>query len=751
MKNWVPINRKEFGSWMTKNFQFKKDDKLFAHQKIVTEFLRNSPYRGLLLFHGLGVGKTRSAISICESIGNDVIVLLPASIKENFENEIYTFTKIKSSQDKYEYIHYNGLTRKLIGELSQDKFDNKTIVIDEVHNFISMVKNGSQNASRLYQMILTSKKSKIVLLSGTPVLNSPDELLYIFNLIKGYFKKYVVVDKKNPQASLEAIASNKSVAYANLLDDQKTIEIYLHPQGYARADDDHHIIQTSNVVFPANMKLAQREYLFPHKPKDFRKLFVEDLQMKNANMFSRRIQGLVSYYEQNNSVEYPQQDKLKVVNCVMTDEQFNTYSDMRAVEMELERKKNNNKDNDGGDDFNDDSVSLYKCYTRACCNFVFPKAIKRQYGSMKKMITKELDDDIEDYVDLDEEDGDKYSAVTIKTALSKLNKETYLKNELEMYSPKMHTIMQKLIKTKGPALVYSSFRNVEGVAIFSMVLEHYGYEELSIKSINGKRTLVNAESSRPKFIVFSSNRENNIILMNIFNNSISNLPADIKGQLPEDFTNLRGEFIKVIIITKSGSEGISLKNVRQVHIMEPYWNDIRIKQVIGRAVRAGSHSDLPLEERHVKPYIYLMSFTDKQKVNKTIALDKGLTTDEIIYSIATQKAKVNNAFLDVLKNTSIDCSLHDGKCKPIGANKDGIVYPLGSVDRDLDDSKIKTSVKATTKQYRQYKVTQNGKVYGVTKEGEKLYFSESSPEKLYYKKNLGKNTKPDAMTSDFQQ
>ena len=57
--------------------------------------------------------------------------------------------------------------------------------------------------------------------------------------------------------------------------------------------------------------------------------------------------------------------------------------------------------------------------------------------------------------------------------------------------------------------------------------------------------------------------------------------------------NVMGQIIKVLMITSSGAEGISLKNVRYVHITEPYWHPVRIHQVIGRAKRICSHSDLP--------------------------------------------------------------------------------------------------------------------------------------------------------------
>ena len=60
-----------------------------------------------------------------------------------------------------------------------------------------------------------------------------------------------------------------------------------------------------------------------------------------------------------------------------------------------------------------------------------------------------------------------------------------------------------------------------------------------------------------------------------------------------------------MIISSAGAEGISLTCVRQVHILEPFWNYVRIDQVLGRAIRMKSHLDLPKEDRNVEQYLYL--------------------------------------------------------------------------------------------------------------------------------------------------
>ena len=82
--------------------------------------------------------------------------------------------------------------------------------------------------------------------------------------------------------------------------------------------------------------------------------------------------------------------------------------------------------------------------------------------------------------------------------------------------------------------------------------------------------------------------------------------------------NVRGEYIQVIMISSAGAEGISLKCVRQVHIMEPFWNYIRIDQVFGRAIRMKSHINelLPKDERNVEQYLYLSTLPEGETVEE---------------------------------------------------------------------------------------------------------------------------------------
>ena len=119
-------------------------------------------------------------------------------------------------------------------------------------------------------------------------------------------------------------------------------------------------------------------------------------------------------------------------------------------------------------------------------------------------------------------------------------------------------------------------------------------------------------------------------------------------------SNLRGDLACAMLITRSGAEGISTRNVRQVHVIEPFWHANRVDQVIGRARRAHSHDDLPPAERDVEVFVYASTFTEEQA--KLHRGDNGLTSDEHVHSVAQRKRKLLGSLYDVVKRAAVDCS-----------------------------------------------------------------------------------------------
>jgi superfamily II DNA or RNA helicase len=231
---------------------------------------------------------------------------------------------------------------------------------------------------------------------------------------------------------------------------------------------------------------------------------------------------------------------------------------------------------------------------------------------------------------------------------------------LEKYAPKIKKLLENMKTAKGPSLIYSQYRTFEGLGALTKVLENDGYSEVTVKKMNGELHLVTDRSAHAKhFIVFSNtNAEKIQVLMDVFNKNYSNLPASINA----DLESIKNKNIDVICITQAGSEGISLKGVRQVHILEPYWNYIRMMQVIGRAVRAKSHLHLDKKDQNVDVFLYMMVYNAKQiKIMEWDAgrlSDSELTSDEIIYWIAKRKENTLQHLLTIMKETAMDCKVH---------------------------------------------------------------------------------------------
>jgi SNF2 family DNA or RNA helicase len=65
---------------------------LLPYQELVRDYLLNeTPYRGLLLSHGLGSGKTFTSIAVALSVleTRPIYVMLPASLRGNYEKELF--------------------------------------------------------------------------------------------------------------------------------------------------------------------------------------------------------------------------------------------------------------------------------------------------------------------------------------------------------------------------------------------------------------------------------------------------------------------------------------------------------------------------------------------------------------------------------------------------------------------------------------------------------------------------------------
>jgi hypothetical protein len=202
---------------------------------------------------------------------------------------------------------------------------------------------------------------------------------------------------------------------------------------------------------------------------------------------------------------------LHVVFSEMSDYQFENYSKIRKEERDQEKKskKNAKRAKPGAEELYTIS-STYRIFSRASCNFVFPKPPgrpmpERQVDSETDISEAILDAtparllrdaDPYDEGDDEEEENDETQLITKKKddegdepktyadriiyALKYLqdHSDEYLSSEgLKTYSPKFLNILENLTDAEnvGLHLIYSQFRTIEGIGILKLILEANGF------------------------------------------------------------------------------------------------------------------------------------------------------------------------------------------------------------------------------------------------------------------------------------
>lgn len=880
------------------------DFSLLTHQKIVRDYINlYTPYRGLLLYHGLGSGKTCTSIAIAEGMKDSkkVIIMTPASLRTNYMEELKkcgdslyrknqfwewistninpdaekpisdilnlpieyikkkkgawfvnvqnpsnydTMSSIdkKSLDDqldemirnKYTFINYNGLRLSRLKELTNDFtkniFDNNVVIIDEAHNLISRIvnkikkekaipenKKGEKErapvslASKLYEFLLSANNAKIVLLSGTPVINYPNEFGILFNILRGYIKTWKIPLKIKTSAKVdknylqEKLLGEKTIDYLDYSPTSRILTITRNPYGFKNkikpssgyqgvsnekkgdegstevdflSDDDFEkrivklLIKLDIELMPEGITIQNKKAL-PDSLDYFQRQYIDPNtdQLINTESLKHRIIGLSSYFRSAQENLLPKYDEqlgtdYHIVKLPMSDLQFKIYESARVKERMMEKKKPSRST---GDDIYEEKSSTYRIFSRLFCNFVMPD---RPYPVLNKQDKEDKEDnedreEKDDFVKLlkeankteskfdlnDINEGeiegddvlDKLGGITYKEQIDLAikniqdNSNEFLTPEaLEMYSPKFLAVLENIQDPdyKGLHLVYSQFRTIEGIGIFSLVLEKNGFARFKLKrsSANSWDIDINEEDiGKPTYALYTGTEtaEEKEIIRNIYNGDWNYIPTNIANKLKLiSNNNNMGEIIKVLMITSSGSEGINLRNTRYVHLMEPYWHPVRSQQVIGRARRICSHKNLPEELQTVEVFVYLMTFTktqaesDDAKELRLKDLSKRgnprvpITSDEYLYEISDIKKNLTDQLMTAIKESAFDCYIYspDGKCVNFASpTKDSYAYlpdyteEQTDVGSKLNKQSVKWDGKTIKLQGKEYAYIQKGK------------------------------------------
>jgi hypothetical protein len=211
-------------------------------------------------------------------------------------------------------------------------------------------------------------------------------------------------------------------------------------------------------------------------------------------------------------------------------------------------------------------------------------------------------------------------------------------------STKFASIIELTLSSKGPVFIFSNWLKY-GVEPLSIILEALGF-------INFQGDSSKASN---KYFIWSSETKSKDPTGALIKRARNTFNS------PE---NSDGNLLKVILGTRSVMEGVSFKNVRQVHITDPWWNESRIEQILARASRYCSHSNLPRDEQYVDIYRHYSVFPgegeDDDAVNqignwKNLAVD---SIDQKMLQSSIKKYAINNDFEKIIKSCSIDCNIN---------------------------------------------------------------------------------------------
>ena len=623
---------------------------------------------------------------------------------------------------------------------------------------------------KLYDMLMDATNLKVVMLSGTPIINYPQELAVMFNILRGYiytwtFKLNIkTTEKVNTDYIRSILDKNRCVVYDYIEYTRNTLVVTRNPYGFVNVNEDIPVRQGKTKKGPtaavnttrkrlkprgdgqtqqggygtAGVKMHEhgnisnddfkrqmvnilakydivvegtpkmtKEKCLPDDEKVFQSTFVKEStnfadkkdtasDILHIQTLKRRILGLTSYFRSPNESLLPSfvlNDKgspFHEVRIPMSDYQMGEYAKIRKIELDKEKKQKKmkilQKAMNNAELFQ--MSSSYRVFSRTLCNFAFPVPPGRPFPKLKQG-KDETEDDANGSANAqgkaEEEhtiqNGDAYDK-EIESAMAYLreNRDELLNNKsLEQYSPKMLQMISNIRKEehKGLHLLYSNFVTMEGIGVFREVLHANGFQEFRLKKFSGNWVLDYEPDGKPCYALYTGEEDPEIreIVRNAFNGDWDLIPETIALELrKQSSNNMYGEIIKLFMITAAGAEGINLKNTRYVHIMEPYWHNVRLEQVIGRARRIKSHESLPEELRTVQVFLYMSVLGEKHKQDEKykeiqvndlskIRDNTPVTTDEYLYEIAQMKQKINSQFLRVIKETAMDCHLYVEKHK----------------------------------------------------------------------------------------
>ena len=668
-------NIKEVAQKLCDNTEFELD----PHQMFVRNYMSfQTPYNGLLLFHGLGTGKTCSSISVCEEmrsylkqlgITKRIIIVASPAVQENFKIQLFDERKLKEVNglwnikactgnkfikeinpmnmkglSRYRVIrqvkriisqsyHFQGYIefsnyisramQKTIGREDslelikrkqkralQKEFSNRMLVIDEVHNLRitgeGTIKPSSEN---LLTLVTNAVNLKLLLLSATPMFNDYQEIIWLLNLLNLNDKRYPITVREVFDSKGAFVQNAEGLEIGKELLIQKMMGYISYVRGNNPFTFPYSIypLEAKNTTSYLGM-LQNGDWSYPDKQLNG-KAIVDPIQILDLSIIT-----IGSYQKKGYDFVL---DSLRKEKPILNDpnkgllftilepplQALNMIYPHYELDIEgVERKSGEEPDND-----------LY------------------QYLYGKKGLDRTMMYD----------ESTKSNFRNINITIQNFGR-IFSPPEIGKYSAKIAAICDSIRKSKGIVFVYSQYIDGGGVP-FALALEEMGITRY------GGRSLFKTAPTKPIDALSLKSGNIRFPAKYIMITGDKNLTPDVKTELKAITSpnNINGETIKVVIVSRAGSEGLDFKNIRQTHILDPWYNLNRQEQIVGRSVRNFSHCALPFEQRNVEIYLY------GTKLNNNIE-----AADMYIYRLAERKAKKIAEVVRLLKENAVDCLLN---------------------------------------------------------------------------------------------
>tara|TARA_R110002074_G_C12478797_1_gene660794 strand:- start:71 stop:1672 length:1602 start_codon:yes stop_codon:yes gene_type:complete len=301
-------------------------------QKVLDFFSKNNP-RGILLYHGLGSGKTITSIGVSELYKNDVVCIVPASMRTQWKKEL----KVVGVKNEYNIYSYEEISKMLIMNNEMKLLNNKTIIIDEAHR----LRNNGTISKRIIKA--TKDIPRILLLTGTPMVNGPDDFSNLANLIygetiipnniKGFNDKfYKIKNKKMPPIKDKCLLYSPVTCRDNgYKKDSKSKYCVYHQYMH---DKKLPLKKRKEIKFNSKSLILSDE---KKRIMNLRTRYKFTPKIPNIKEYSKYVECLTSYYFPDISSDYPSVTR-KNIEIKMTNQQNLEYK--KALNKLSKNEKN---------------------------------------------------------------------------------------------------------------------------------------------------------------------------------------------------------------------------------------------------------------------------------------------------------------------------------------------------------------------------------------------------------------------------